>query len=199
MLMPPEQQVALGPDGQPLPEAQTQAKEVVDPRADLVKQLLAYKRFRDAAHALEVRRDQWERRFPAGAAGVPDVEIPEDALGDVELGDVELVDLVSAFAKIMETVDFSRVGDHRVMDDETPIEIHAADLLDLLAREGTPSEAIGGRKQLEFAGMFKGRTRLQAIGLFLAMLELIRQRQIAVSQDQINGSIMIAQAEPGAA
>ncbi|MGH7132226.1 MAG: segregation and condensation protein A [Phycisphaerales bacterium] len=190
MLMPPEAQV--GPDGEPIAAESTNIPAAADPRADLVKQLLAYKRFRDAAHALEERRGEWERRFPAGAAGAPQVEIPEEALGDIDLGDLELVHLVSAFAQIMETVDFNRVGDHRVLDDETPIEVHAADIIDLLNREGREAEGAGGAgKQMEFRELFRGRSRSEAIGLFLAMLELIRQQQVRVRQEQIHGTILL--------
>lgn len=188
MLMPPEAQV--GPDGEPVAAESSSIPAAADPRADLVKQLLAYKRFRDAAHALEERRGEWERRFPAGAAGATQVEIPEEALGDIDLGELELVDLVSAFAQIMETVDFNRVGDHRVLDDETPIEVHAADIIDLLNREGRESEGAAGR-QMEFRELFRGRSRSEAIGLFLAMLELIRQQQVRVRQEQIHGTILL--------
>ena len=41
-----------------------------DPRAELVQQLLEYKKYRDAADALERHKDEWEARFPAAPAGV---------------------------------------------------------------------------------------------------------------------------------
>lgn len=192
MLMPPEAQT--GPDGEPVGPEATAGTAATDPRADLVKQLLAYKKFRDAAHLLEERRYEWERRFPAGAAGAAELAIPEEALGEVDLGDLELVDLVAAFAQIIETVDFSRAGDHRVLDDETPIEVHAADILDLLKREGRP-EGEAGAPRMEFREIFRGRSRSEAIGLFLAMLELIRQQQVRVRQEQIHGSIMLEACE----
>jgi chromatin segregation and condensation protein Rec8/ScpA/Scc1 (kleisin family) len=51
-----------------------------DPRAELVQQLLAYKRFRDAASELETRKLDWDRRFPAGGAGVDDEELKARSL-----------------------------------------------------------------------------------------------------------------------
>ncbi|HZW06145.1 MAG TPA: segregation/condensation protein A [Phycisphaerales bacterium] len=163
-----------------------------DPRADLVRQLLAYKKFRDAASALEDRMVQWESRLPAAAAAVPDAapeELEEESA--VEIDDLDLIDLVEAFAKIIETVDLSRVGEHHVKDDETPIEIHAEDILDRLGRDGedlvaptvdgTPGPTVRG---LPLRRVFAGRTRAEAVGLFLAMLELMKQQKLVAWQDQ---------------
>jgi len=158
----------------------------LDPRADLVQKLLAYKRYRDAASMLQDRHAQWEARFPSAPAQVPQAPVEAvDADAPVEISDIDLVDLVEAFSRIMSTVDFARVGEHRVFDDETPIQIHAADLLDQL--KNAPEVQQGRR--VSFRSMFTGRTRSEAIGLFLALLELIRQKQVRFHQDSIQGTI----------
>lgn len=198
MLMPkPEQTVSDDPAADSAP--------IEDPRADLVKQLLAYKRFRDAASMLETRYAQWENRTPAGAAGVPSrtaEEIAAFEAEDVHLEDIDMIDLVQAFAKILDTIDLSRVGEHRVTDDETPIEIHAVDLLDRLTRDGVEladfgTEAREGqlpfpRRGMKFRDLFTGRSKAEAIGLFLAMLELIRQNKVAVRQNEAKDEIFLA-------
>jgi len=172
------------------PDDEIAAKPQDDPRADLVRQLMAYKRFRDAASALERRHEQWVSRFGAGAASWTAAPIDDDE--EVHLEDVSIVDLCEAFAAIMEAVDFTRMGEHTVKDDETPIQVHAADIVDLLRQHLTnlanrPDASADG--SVEFAKVFSGRTRSEAIGLFLAMLELIRQRQIIVHQESIHGTI----------
>lgn len=165
-----------------------------DPRADLVRQLLAYKKFRDAASALEDRMVMWESRLPAAAAGVPDAPVAEvDQDAAVEIDDLDLIDLVEAFAKIIETVDLSRVGEHTVKDDETPIEIHAQDILDRLGRDGeelvapmldgSPGPTLRG---LSLRKMFVGRTKPEAVGLLLAMLELMKQQRLVAWQTRGN-------------
>lgn len=166
------------------------AKRQVDPRSELVTQLLAYKRFRDAARALEVRHESWSHRYGNAAAGWTAAPIDPEEL--VEINDLTVIDLCDAFAHIMEAVDFSKLGAHTVADDETPIQVHAADLMDLLRRsmtEGASADAPAA--SLEFASIFKSRSRSECIGLFLAMLELIRQRQIVVMQDAIDTPITI--------
>lgn len=175
-MLTPAKPVAVGEAG---PE-----KAGEDPRADLVRQLLAYKKFRDAAEALDTRRTEWERRFPAGRAGT-ESEALKEALaaqaGELDLEDVGLLDLVEAFSNIIATVNFDRLGEHTVRYDDTPIELHAEDILDRLKRESGP---------LELVSLFSGRTRSEAIGLFLATLELVRRRAITVRQEGV-GRIVI--------
>lgn len=195
MLAPPSADGAES--GEPASHAAGDNKAPVDPRAELVRQLLEYKRFRDATERLEEYRSEWDRRFPVGAAGRPEAPADgtpaDDEPADIE--DVDLVDLVEAFARIIETVDLARVGEHRVVLDDTPVEIHAEDILDQLRRRAEASLAAQiagtGTAELEFAEIFAGRTRSEMIGLFLAMLELVRQRRIAVRQESTTGTIFL--------
>jgi segregation and condensation protein A len=172
-----------------------------DPRADLVRQLLAYKKYRDAAQALDDRHAQWGRRFPGGGAerpGDPKSAGDDDAPAEIALDEVDLVDLAQAFASIMESVDLTRLGEHRVLDDETPISLHATDILDRLRRAAEDARAAAGGAsagaitgEIEFRVLFAGRTRGEAIGLFLAVLELVRERQIEAAQDRLHERIVL--------
>lgn len=165
-----------------------------DPRAELVRQLLAYKQYRDAAAALEQRHTDWANRFPAGNASVDDERLREamESMDQVDLGEIGLVDLAEAFRKIVESVNFDRMGDHQVTYDDTPIELHAQDILERI--RSTPAAADGSRT-LEFAQVFQGRTRSEMIGLFLAVLDLVRRSLVAVKQETIGGPITLAPRE----
>lgn len=190
--------------------AQSRAdKTPVDPRAELVRQLLEYKRYRDATERLEEYRSEWDRRFPLGAAQQPEKPVLDEAEDEAttEPEDLDLVDLVEAFARIIETVDLNRIGEHHVRMDETPVELHAEDILDRLRRraeESFAAEIAGtGTADIEFREIFAGRNRSEMIGLFLAMLELVKQRRIAIRQDAVSSSIMLGlapdESEPAAA
>lgn len=169
-------------------DADEKAGEQADPRAELVKQLLEYKRFRDASDVLVEVKRRWEDRFGAARAqaGKPEVDQQAqkaEAEGRVELEDVHVVDLVEAFARIVETVDFSRVaagGAHHVLMDDVPVEVHAEDVVERL--RGVVQTGAGGAG-LEFAELFRGRTKSDAIGLFLAVLELVKQQKVLVRQE----------------
>lgn len=180
MLMPAAQQPQ---DAQP-----GDTKEREDPRAELVRQLLEYKKYRDAANALEQRGDEWRRRFPTARAAVDNDTLQNaiEAAPDLELEDLDLLDLVEAFRKIADTVNFERLGDHQVTYDDTPIELHAEDIVSRL-RSDTTLIASG----MPLQTMFQGRTKPEMVGLFLALLELIRNRRVRVLQDKIDGLINV--------
>ncbi|MBU6412787.1 MAG: segregation/condensation protein A [Planctomycetes bacterium] len=163
-----------------------------DPRADLVRQLLAFKQYRDAAHILESRSEQWQRRFPAAAhhSAQSEAELDPDAPADVSMDELTIQDLIEAFRSIVETVNFERVGEHAVKYDDTPIEIHAEDILDRI-REHTNALASSTGQPITMRQIFTGRRRSEMIGLFLALLELVRRRAVAVRQEAILGEIVV--------
>lgn len=152
-------------------------EDAADPRYELVQQLLAYKAFKDAAYALDDRAQQWEHRFPVKvkSGDRPVVEDkPEEVTIDLE--DVNVYDLCEAFGRILETV--GHIGDHAVTYDDTPISMHAEDIHDRLRTDGPTTG-------LTLQQIFEGRSnRSEMIGLFLATLELVRQRLVVVVQEQ---------------
>ncbi len=155
-----------------------------DPRSELIQQLLEYKRTRDAADALESLRARWMRQYPLGRAGV-DRDALDEAGGraaELEIEDLELYDLVEAFAKILQQVDFEKLGDHTVTaEEDVPLELHEEDILERLrAAPETPD----GSKRIAFREIFRARTRLEIIGLFLATLELVKSGQVGVEHKE---------------
>ncbi len=158
-----------------------------DPRADLIRQLLAYKKYREAAAELDRRAGEWSRRFPGGGADAPAEADAAGMAAATDLEDLDAVDLARAFARVMEAIDLSRLGGHTITDDETPIALHAEDIVDRLTRE----EEAGGTAEVPFTRLFEGRTRAEAIGLFLALLELVRQQRVQARQDRINDRIVL--------
>jgi len=150
------------------------SEELIDPRKELVEQLLAYKNFKDAANNLQRRAEFEQDRFPRAVSR-------EGDRPPLDLEDVNLFVLIDAFNAIMASVGHSAFG-HEVVYDETPISLHQADILDRLARDGA----------LSLQAMFEGRkSRSEMIGLFLAMLELIRLKKIIVRQSEDFGEILI--------
>lgn len=166
----------------------------LDPRFELVQQLLAYKAFKDAANALEDRRTQWDARFPRTPPrwkkqaklleaftnnGVTDDDLPlasadDEIEHDVELDDLHIFDLCEAFAKILDSI--GQPKGHQVTYDDTPLELHAEEIIHRLRFDGT-------QKKMSLRELFTGtKSRSEMIGRFLATLELVRQRKVRVVQ-----------------
>jgi len=157
------------------------ALDETDPRFELVKQLMAYQRYRSAADELARLRAQHAQRWAVTGRGA---QLPEEPEREVELDDVHMLDLIEAYERIVAGIDLSRVGDHRVEYDDTPISLHQVDLVDRLGRTTS--------RTLALTGLFEGRTHGERIGLFLAILELVRQGRVRVRQDDLDDEIEVA-------
>ena len=154
----------------------------VDPRLELVQQLLAYKAYKDAAIDLEQRFDQWHQRHAISPAVVSKPDEQDNAeQADLELEDAHVMDLCQTFGRILDQI--GQRGDHQVTYDDTPISLHAADIRDRLKRDGA----------LTLQTLFEGRQhRSEMIGLFLAVLEMVRDRIVAVGHEETSGEIALS-------
>jgi segregation and condensation protein A len=159
------------------------AQDLTDPRYELVQQLLEYKRFKDTAAALERQQQEHQSRFPRVPAKMEGEAADEPP--PVDLDEVQVWDLLSAFDRLMKEVGIRKPRFHEVTYDDTPIDLHAADIEDRLTREGRLSlrELVVGRK-----------SRSEMIGVFLALLELIREKKILVQQAEVNDDVEITPA-----
>lgn len=174
--------------GEDAPEDIAEDLESADPRYELVQQLIAYQRYRMASERLDDQRLEHADRFPVGARQGDAEEEPEDPEDEeaIEIEDAHLGDLIAAYQRIVEAVDFGGLGDHAVEYDDTPIALHAQDLVDRLTREPN--------RHLTLQDVFSGRRRIEMIGLFLAVLELSRNQRVriiqATDQDPIGLELM---------
>ena len=159
-------------------EDEKRSEPGADPRMELVRQLLEYKKYRDAADALEERRKTWEQRFPVKAAPIDDESVREamEEMGELELEDLDLSDLVDAFRQIVASVNFDRIGEHEVVSDDTPLELHVENIVEhLQAKIATGAAGISSLRTL-----IDGKTRAEMVGLFLAILVLVRDQRVSV-------------------
>ncbi|MFW6059189.1 MAG: segregation and condensation protein A [Phycisphaeraceae bacterium] len=174
MIVPqPERDEDAEDEGEGEGEGQTEP-DPTDPRYELVQQLLAYKRYKDAAHALERRQADWSARFAVRPIDRAKVEKDESEAEqrEIELEDVNVFELCEAFGRLLSSI--GEFTGHSVTDDDTPIGLHAEDIADRLTREGP----------LTLRRICEGRNRAEMIGLFLAMLELVRDKRVSVVQDE---------------
>ena len=156
-----------------------------DPRAELVRQLLEYKKYRDAATMLSKRQEEWERRSPVHSAAIDDESVRSaiDDMGELEIEDLDLTDLVSAFRVIVESVNFDRLGEHEVMSDDTPIEVYASDIVDALNTALSATTAAGIKKPTTLRDLIINKPRQQMVGTFLALLVLVRDQRVLINME----------------
>jgi chromatin segregation and condensation protein Rec8/ScpA/Scc1 (kleisin family) len=111
-------------------------------------------------------------------------DLPKDDAA-VELEDAQVWDLVSAFNRVMTAIGRGSAL-HEVTYDDTPIELWAEELLAAVATGGptTFDEVFSGR-----------RAKGELVGLFLALLELVRKKRLTAQQDVNFGTIYLVRLE----
>jgi len=163
MLLPPE-------------EAELLPVEEDDPREELVRRLLEYKKFKEVAGILQDLEGQRKKMFTR------DIAFPMEH-GEVFF-EASLFDLITALTRVLKDVPKEVFQD--IVKDEFTVEEKVHDLLHMLVNAPI----------LYLSGLFKkAKNRLEIIATFLAVLELIRLKEIIVVQSQSFGEIEIIRNE----
>lgn len=158
-----------------LPPDETEEEAIEeDPRAELVKKLLEYKKFKEVAGFLESKETEQRRIFKRIS---PNANIePEEEV----FFETNVFDLISAFSKALK--DVPRDIFREIIKDEFTVEGKIHDLLHLLVR----------KKKFVLRDLFeKAKNKYEMIVTFLAVLELIRQKEIICAQKGFFGEIFV--------
>jgi segregation and condensation protein A len=165
MLLPVDQQVT-----------DSEAEEGEDPRWELIRQLVEYKKFKEAALQLGQREDEQANLFTRQA---PDAGIKVDK--DLPLAEVSIFDLISAFNEVLKRAN-SREEFREIVEERFTVSDKIEEILYNL-RE---------RTQLRFVEMFADTaSRAEVVVTFLALLELIRLKRLRVRQEDSFGEIVV--------
>jgi segregation and condensation protein A len=147
--------------------------EEEDPRWELVRQLVEYKKFKDAAAQLSQKELEQSKMFTRLPETEPAPERP--------LGDVSVFDLINAFNGILKRLNHRE--DLREIFEENYTVSDKIDLIMKMMAAGVP---------LKFTELFASvASRAEIVVTFLALLELIRLKQIKAAQEDAFGEITL--------
>ena len=153
-------------------------EEIEDPRRELVKQLLEYKRYKEVSSTMTKMSEERSQRFSRPEERLVDDGKEED--DKLNLDEVDVWKLAEFFSGFMKQT----LGDviQNIVYDDTPVQIYMDKVLSRLNR--TYSISLG-----ELLHGSRGRAEL--VGFFLALLELVRLKQIKLEQTQDFDEIQI--------
>jgi segregation and condensation protein A len=156
----------------------TDEEDMEDPRLELVKQLLEYKRYKEATSTMTRLSEERSQRFSR-----PEERLIDDGKEDDEklnLDDVDVWKLAQFFSGFMKQT----LGDviQKIVYDDTPVHVYMDKVLNRLTRASAVS-----LKEL----LYESRGRSELIGFFLALLELVRLKKIKLEQTQDFDEIQI--------
>jgi segregation and condensation protein A len=156
-------------DAAPVEASETLVEEAGDPRAELVRRLLEYQKYKDSAEQLAKQdilgRDVFARNVPA-----EEVPIPEEEVG---LQEFSVLKLIEALDRVLERL--APKPQHEVV----------RELLSLSEATLRVAEQVRAKGQVTFEALFtEASTRQEIVITFLAILEMVKRRLIRVSQEE---------------
>ncbi|MCS6808878.1 MAG: segregation/condensation protein A [Bacteroidota bacterium] len=163
-----------------LPEelsSNTEEQQETDPRAELVRKLLEYKRYKEVAEELEARSEAQQHIYYRQffAADVKNTPHPLD-----EIAPVTLFDLVAAFSRVLRKAPKPSLP-HTVAREPITIEEQSAVIMALFEY----------RSELAFSELVAHTDRPTIVITFLAILEMIRNRCLYVRQYEQFGELYL--------
>jgi len=149
-----------------------------DPRWELIRQLIEYKKFKEAGAQLHLRELKQERIFAReGGSSLP-------AEGPLRLGEVGIFQLINAFQNVIK-----RVEARQDLQEIPGERFSVSEKIDTILQR------VGGGGRIRFSDLFGAIvSRLEVVVTFIALLELIRLKQVRAIQKNIFDEIEIASA-----
>jgi segregation and condensation protein A len=145
-----------------------------DPRWDLIRQLIEYKKFKEAAEQLHARAVQQEKIFTRDGGAI--VEAP------LRLAEVGIFQLIHAFQNVIKRVE-ARENLGEIFGERFTV----SEKIDIILQR------VANGASLRFSDLFSDTAvRVEVVVTFLALLELIRLKQVRVIQRDLFGEIEIA-------
>ncbi len=152
-----------------------------DPRWELIRQLVEYKKFKDAAAQLQVLEARQESIYPR-LPMKPTFEQPET----FGRPNVSIFDLINAVNVVLKRVN-AREDLRDIFEDKWTVSEKIEELRQILDERGS----------LRFSELFaRAESRFEVVVIFLALLELIRLKQLLASQAEAFGDIEISRVGP---
>lgn len=163
-----------------LPNETVELEEELDPRDDLIRRLLEYKRYRDLARELDGRGARRQRQSNLVMAQPPELRGPKDE-DLLDLGELGVWDLTSAFARLLDEIGSQQSLEVEVEKRDVGYYTHA--LLDTFKQ----------RREVRFSEVFDRREgRYGMIGTLIALLEMMKQGYLRATQEQCFDDISLA-------
>ncbi|MCS0786864.1 segregation/condensation protein A [Cytobacillus firmus] len=155
-----------------------------DPRDELVERLIEYRKYKEAAEELKEREQDRSLMYTKPPADLS--EYVNDSQNEKADLNVSLYDMLGALQKLLRRKKLQRPLSAKVARQEIPIEKRMSEIVNQLRN-------FKGRKK--FTDLFPISDREHIVVTFLAVLELIKRKEIQVEQDRNFSDIFVASME----
>jgi segregation and condensation protein A len=151
-----------------------------DPRNELVERLIEYRKYKEAAHDLKEMEEERSLMYTKPPSDL--AEFVKDKPSEKKEHHVSLYDMLAAFQKLMRRKKLQRPLTTKIARQEISIEKRMTEILDDLR---------GFRGKKNFNDLFPFPVKEHIVVTFLAILELIKRKEIDVEQTRNFGEIFV--------
>ncbi len=167
-----------------LPREVNEKGEEIDPRADLIKALLEYKRYKEMSEEFLIMEANQRRVFNRGNFEADYKEAPPEY--DVLLKNISIYDLLKAFKKVL--VEKPKPVVHEIKKIPVTIEQQIDFILSLFE----------GREEVPFLMIVQDmEEKIKIIITFIALLELVKMNKIGLKESEVFNDFVIYRVEDG--
>jgi segregation and condensation protein A len=164
-----------------LPREEVSVEEELDPRDDLIRRLLEYKRYRDISRRLDRLSERRSSQVPLALGTPKALREQEGEELELDLGSIGVWDLTEAFAKLLEEIG---------RDQAMVVEVEKKNVAFYSKRV---MEALRARPEVPFRELFvPSEGRYGLIGTLIAVLEMMKQGWVRGYQEVNFGEIVLA-------
>ncbi|WP_284141246.1 MULTISPECIES: segregation/condensation protein A [unclassified Virgibacillus] len=149
-----------------------------DPREELMQRLIEYRKFKNAAEALKEKEIDANQIFTRPPVVFQDIDIKPP----VEKGDVSVYDLISALGKMFERKKWNEPLDTKIQRTDISIEQRMDEVLTIVKQTSEP---------VLFDQLFPYHSRSHIVVTFMAILELMKKKEVHCMQEKNFDSLLI--------
>ena len=157
------------------------SEEEEDPREDLVNRLVEYQKYKDMIDSfktLEESRREFYTKDPINFYSLSDNHIEND-------GSVSVEDLAMALSKFLERKELEKPIETKITMREISVEERSRDIKNILKK----------KKKVSFFDLFEQKTREYVVVTFLTVLEMAKNKEIIITQENNFNEIYVSSKE----
>ncbi|MGP4041384.1 segregation/condensation protein A [Gracilibacillus sp. D59] len=161
----------------PNPTVEIEEEYEEDPREELMRRLIEYRKYKEAAEHLkerEVEQSQVHTRPPLQLGQEEPYQLPEGA--------ANIYDMIEAIGKVLERQKWNRPMETSVQRQEIPIDQRMDEIMEKVNQLEQP---------ISFYQLFPSKTRTYIVATFIALLELMKQKKINCKQEKQLDELMV--------
>ena len=153
------------------------SEQLEDPRVELVHRILEYKRFKNISIQLQDKLNTHNKRYPKGTQMN---YVPSENITTIFPSDIKLFDLAKTFKNILDNLPENNELD--IISEEISLQEQMNFIMDILSN----------KKKIHLTEIIAGNSKIYVINSFLAILELIRIKEIDFKQIKNFSDIIIS-------